>query len=310
MNPGKVFKINHGDANRNKGLGMKRMPAIPLNTEAGPAFATGAAACHLDIGWGNTRGAPAGWVHFPPWWGDIKLLYNWYIHIYIYIIINHGKLSCRVVAGSSLDDKTMNLIRIGCFGQITRGYWTVWMSNGNRIVFSSHVRFVGTLDQSELGWQRCQILQKNHGEPLLFKDLYRYRGGQGIIRAANMQCSASDSQLENSCRVFSGFIIGVTRSWVTSRNFSTLIWSLKSVVSLCHLLSVELFQTFGLFCMLYQRHMVTWNLDFFTSGKRWLWNLRMATSKFVLHQFEERRTSLQAPRSGAATGIELRNLQL
>ena len=111
-------------------LAMSQKGSTP---EAGPAFATGkAAACHLDIGWGNTRGAAAaGWqVHFHPWCIDV---------LYV-VIFEYGTVEL-------LPD--LRLIRLYDLRRwiwseliVSRGYWTVsvapWMSNRNRMVFSTH----------------------------------------------------------------------------------------------------------------------------------------------------------------------------
>ena len=62
---------------------------------------------------------------------------------------------------------------------------------------------------------------KNHGEPSLFKDLHWRGGGQWVIgSAAGVQCSTSESQLENSVCDFSDLtVLEAACGRVASRNF-------------------------------------------------------------------------------------------
>ena len=200
-------------------LAMSQKGSTP---EAGPAFATGkAAACHLDIGWGNTRGAAAGWqVHFHPWCIDV-----------LYVVIFYIRYG-RVIARSPFDKawrfKTMNLIRTDCFSGILDSFGC-----SMNVEWKSHGFLHPCLSDLLAPW--IKESWDSDGVKLYREEPWRAFAIQRPLlilrRSMNHRQRSEHAVLHQWLSAwefmwcFSDFIIGAPRSQMTSRNFLILSWS-------------------------------------------------------------------------------------
>ena len=166
----------------------------------------------------------------------------------------------------------MRTDRFGCLQvlKITCGYGTIlgcsldpgWKPQGFPPSMSQ--RFVSALG---LGSKRAETATviflcavKNHGEPSLFKDLHWRGGGQWVIgSAAGVQCSTSESQLENSVCDFSDLtVLEAACGRVASRNFLFELIMKKGTESPSATLSSEVVSPFYRRNMERQRSVCIW----------------------------------------------------